>query len=29
MERFIALAIRLVRIEPDAPTIMPGSAARR
>ena len=25
MERFIALAIRLVRIEPDAPTIMPAT----
>ena len=25
MDRFIALAIRLVRIEPDAPTIMPAT----
>src|SRR6202008_2169964 len=25
MERFIALAIRLVRIEPEAPTIMPAT----
>ncbi len=25
MERFIATAIRLVRIEPDAPTIMPAT----
>lgn len=25
MERFIALAIRFVRIEPEAPTIMPAT----
>ena len=25
MERFIATAIRLVKIEPDAPTIMPAT----